>query len=187
MKLRKTEVRNMIASLAVIGVQVGLAGANVTVTGERTGSSPLPSLNLSHDLSQIAYASSRPAPIQFVDPSKLALGEVELAGKLDRSKYSPSIEKVCSPLLYLECGNPEISMWNSAPDFSLKLALYGGNAALGKSGGPSVGQYLNARRQMKDILEKDYGIDAYSASSPVNSRADSLKLVDLKIFADDAS
>lgn len=187
MKLRKTEVRNLIASLAVIGVQVGFAGANVTVTGERIGNSPLPSLNLSHDLSQIAFASSRPAPIQFVDPSRLAVGEVDIGERLDRSKYDPSIIKVCSPLLYRECGNPEITMWSSAPDSALRLSLYGPYAALGSRRGPSAGQYLNARRQMKDILANDYGFDAHSASSPVNDRADGLKLGELKIFADDAS
>jgi hypothetical protein len=176
MKARKTQVRKSIAGLAVIvAVQAGIAGANVTVTGERTGTSPLPSLNV--PLNEIAYATGRSTGLQFTDPSTLTGETITLPGGIDQQQLpSPSLVNMCLPNLDRQCRHPEIAMWSSPVDFSLRLSLPNASSR----------EYLSARRETKQVLESQYGIDAFSADSPVNARHDGLQLGKLEVYAGDA-
>ncbi len=167
MNARKRKVRNTFAALAVItGVHAGIAGANVPQSG-MTGE---------WNVSELAFASERPAPISFLDPSQLTASTVTLAGAFDPSKYSPSLLKSCLPNLDRRCVYPEIGMWSSPIDWSLRLNLPR----------TSPGVYLSARRETKNLLESEYGIDAHSADSPVNARADGLSLGKLEVYAGEA-
>src|SRR6478735_3098333 len=114
--MRKWKVTLIGAAL----VAANAAIANVTITGERTGvNPPLPSLNLSHDLRQIAYSSARP-PLNFPSPLKQRTGEIQLPGAFDPSNprdrngnlISPELIIPCSPLFFRQCGDPEITAWS---------------------------------------------------------------------------
>jgi hypothetical protein len=144
--------------------------ANVTITGMRTAVTPLPSLNLSQDLRQIAYASARPVPLKFPRPVQQT-GEIVLPGafnvsdprRLDGTLMDPGMMIPCTTWFFSQCGGDS--------DFREMAAYTGpGTAALRFNLGPNVDleTFLKDRLDMKRIQRDVYGggLDEFESFAP---------------------